>query len=246
MSDNARYDGPDLNVFAEAHNWYAYLARLYAPHLGHRVLEVGAGIGTITEKMAPYVANGVVGQWVCLEPDNDQSANLKAMIASGKLPAVCTVSNGLLADLPAHELFDLILYSDVLEHIEDDQGELLRAAEHLTPGGRLLVMSPAHNWLFSDLDRLARHFRRYTRSTLCAIAPPGLKLVDLKYLDSASMAASLANKLALRRGTPSPAQILLWDRGLVRISRWLDPLTCFRIGKSILAVWHNTKDEGKL
>jgi 2-polyprenyl-3-methyl-5-hydroxy-6-metoxy-1,4-benzoquinol methylase len=42
---------------------------------------------------------------------------------------------------------------DVLEHIEDDKSELARAVSHLRPGGRLVVLSPANQWLFSEFDR---------------------------------------------------------------------------------------------
>lgn len=45
--------------------------------------------------------------------------------------------------------FDTIIYIDVLEHIEDDREELNRAASHLRPGGHLIILSPAHQKLFT-------------------------------------------------------------------------------------------------
>ena len=86
----------------------------------------------------------------------------------------------------------------MLEHIEDDAAEVRRAAEALAPGGHLLALSPAQPWLFSPFDAEIGHFRRYTKKSFAALAPPGLTAVKLVYLDSVGMAASLANRLLLR------------------------------------------------
>ena len=57
---------------------------------------------------------------------------------------------------------------DVLEHVADDRA-LLRSLEvALLPGGRLYLTVPAHPWLWSEADRHAGHFRRYTRRSLGA------------------------------------------------------------------------------
>ncbi|RME30777.1 MAG: class I SAM-dependent methyltransferase, partial [Candidatus Zixiibacteriota bacterium] len=51
---------------------------------------------------------------------------------------------------------------DVIEHIEDDFGVLRDIHRFLRPGGRLYLTVPAFQWLWSDEDLLAGHFRRYT------------------------------------------------------------------------------------
>jgi SAM-dependent methyltransferase len=63
--------------------------------------------------------------------------------------------------------FDLILATDVIEHLEDDcraLGELHRVA---APGGRLVVTVPAYTWLWSQHDDSLHHQRRYTARRLC-------------------------------------------------------------------------------
>jgi hypothetical protein len=72
---------------------------------------------------------------------------------------------------------------------------------------------------------------------LLRLAPPHLKLVDVRMIDSFGLLASLANRLLLRSSMPSEGQILLWDRVLVPLSRVGDRLSFHRIGKSVLAVW---------
>jgi SAM-dependent methyltransferase len=55
---------------------------------------------------------------------------------------------------------------DVIEHIQDDREFLNTIRRHLQPDGRLYVTTPAFNWLWSNEDVLAGHFRRYTERGL--------------------------------------------------------------------------------
>ena len=58
-------------------------------------------------------------------------------------------------------------------------------------------------------------------------------------LDSVGFFASLANRLLLRSAQPSAAQIGLWDRVLVPMSRVFDRVGGFAFGKSVAVVWRN-------
>ena len=64
-----------------------------------------------------------------------------------------------------------------------------------------------------------------------------MKLKRAVYLDSCGLCASLGNRLLLQQNLPTANQILFWDRRLVPVSRILDPLLFFKVGKSILGVW---------
>ncbi|MBF0175418.1 MAG: methyltransferase type 12 [Magnetococcales bacterium] len=144
---------------------------------------------------------------------------------------------GTLADLQPHARFDCVLYIDVLEHIQCDQVELRRAASHLTrPGGRLVILSPAHNFLFTPFDTAIGHYRRYNRRSLTAILPQGMVIEKLRYLDSVGFFASVANRLLFRQSMPTSEQIRIWDRAMVPLSTWIDPALRYHLGKSILLV----------
>src|SRR5262249_21436916 len=132
------------------------------------------------------------------------------------------VRTGTLASLDQTEIFNTILYIDVLEHIKDDSAELARAAEHLAPGGHLVVLSPAHSWLFSRFDQAIGHFRRYTAKALEALTPAKLRVVKSYYLDSVGLLASAANRLLLAQSLPTARQIHCWDNFMVPCSRILD------------------------
>jgi len=222
----AAYAGTELELFQHARNWKAYYGGFIRPFLRGEVLEVGAGIGATTESLC----DGSQDRWVCLEPDAALARRIR------QLPPCCEVMTGTTASLPPGPLFDCILYIDVLEHIEDDRGELARAAALLRENGHLIVLAPAHQALYTPFDRAIGHHRRYNRRGLAAIMPQGLERIASYDLDSAGLFLSLGNRLLLRRSMPTLGQIELWDRRFVPISRRLDPLLRYRFGKSILEV----------
>lgn len=234
------YAGTELELFAGAVNWKRYLREQIAPYLGATVLEVGAGIGTTTKAFC----DGTARRWVCLEPDAKMAARIGEEVREGALPACCEPVAGTLGDLPDDERFETVLYVDVLEHVEDDRGELARAVARLAPGGHAVVLSPAHQWLFTPFDASIGHFRRYTKRSLAALEPPGATLVRARYLDAVGMLASLGNRLVLRSASPTREQIALWDRVMVRASRRVDAWLGFTLGKSVLAVWRKDNSQG--
>lgn len=228
-----RYVGKELDLFAAAVNWKTYTAQMLAGFVGGRVLEVGAGIGGNTR----FLHNPRVCEWTCLEPDPDLARRIEERITSGGLPRRCGIVRGTTASLDDAARFDTILYLDVLEHIADDGAELTRAGRLLSPGGHLVVLAPAHQFLFSPFDAAVGHYRRYNRAMLRALTPPDCRLETTLMLDSAGLFASLANRLVLSSPLPSPRQIAIWDRLLVPISRVVDRIAGCRIGKTIVAIW---------
>ena len=144
--------------------------------------------------------------------------------------------NGTLDDIDDALVFDTILYMDVLEHIEQDAEELEKAMHVLKPGVKIIILSPAHPFLFSEFDGAIGHFRRYSYQSLAGLCPRGMVVRDAKYLDSLGLLASFANRVMLRQSMPRLKQILFWDKVIVPVSRWIDPLLRYRVGKSVLVV----------
>jgi SAM-dependent methyltransferase len=66
----------------------------------------------------------------------------------------------------ADDTFDLVLATDVIEHIQDDASALNEIARVLKPGGLALITVPAFNSLWGLQDRVGHHYRRYRRSPL--------------------------------------------------------------------------------
>jgi SAM-dependent methyltransferase len=121
------------------------------------LLDVGGGNGRLTALLQD---RGVT--CALLEPGphairNAQAGGVRILINSALTEA--KFKDG---SFPAVGMFD------VLEHIEDDGACLKEVNRILKPGGRLILTVPAFMFLFSDFDREAGHFRRYTLSTLTA------------------------------------------------------------------------------
>ena len=230
------YGGEELELFALAVRWKAYIRENFAPFLGPRVLEVGAGFGAVTRALLHEKVN----RWTCLEPDVQLASRIACTVGDHPVRKRIEVVHGSTSDLIVGNRYDTVLYVDVLEHIEDDAAELRRAFDLLAEGGRLIVLSPAYNWLCSPFDSALGHYRRYTAKSLAAVAPISARCERLFYLDSVGLLVSLANKLLLRQSLPTRSQILLWDGTLIPLSRILDPLIAFRAGRSIVGIWRKT------
>jgi SAM-dependent methyltransferase len=227
-----QYEGGELEAFALATNWKQYLADQIRPFLGDDVVDVGAGLGQTALALGSREQ-----RWLLLEPDPTLAMEADRRVAAAGVLAHHEIRIGTLAVLGSNELFDSATYVDVLEHIEHDRAEVASVVRHLRPGGHLVVLCPAHQFLFTAFDASIGHYRRYNRSMMKALSPPGATLVRLRYLDGVGLSASLANKMFLRQSMPTAAQIRFWDRLLVPGSRWLDPVLGYAMGKSILAVW---------
>jgi protein-L-isoaspartate O-methyltransferase len=239
IPDHSPYVGKELELFEHAKNWKTYFSKKISPHLRGNVLEVGAGNGINTSFLIH--SNSTIQSWTCLEPDLElmnQAHSRDLTLVTG--PRVETI-HGTISNLDKNRLYDSILYLDVLEHIEDDAGELTQVCESLAKSGTLILLCPAHQHLFSLFDASIGHFRRYNSKLLEAAVPKTLDKVFLGYMDSVGYLASLANRLLLKQSLPSSSQIQIWDRLMVPLSKAIDPLLGYQFGKSILGIWKKPK-----
>jgi 2-polyprenyl-3-methyl-5-hydroxy-6-metoxy-1,4-benzoquinol methylase len=233
MSEASHYIGNELELFSHAHNWKGYYRKHLAPFIQGNVLEVGAGIGETTS----HLFNENVKTWLCLEPDASLARSIEKKIQEKKLPVHCHLQIGTTQSLNPDVLYDTIIYIDVIEHIEDDIREIDRAATLLKPGGHLIILVPAHQYLFSPFDKAIGHYRRYNKTILQKVIPANLQKKKLFYLDGLGFFASLANKWFLKKEYPTLQDVKFWDRVLVPISKIIDPCIGYSTGKSLIGVW---------
>jgi protein-L-isoaspartate O-methyltransferase len=231
--EDGKYIGKELELFEKAHHWKAYYGNILKPYLKGDVLEVGAGIGGTTTSLC----DGLQKTWLCLEPDEQLASHIQEKIDHKKIPSFCEVKSIYSNQLNVKALFNAILYMDVIEHIEHDDQELMVAYRHLKPGGALIVLVPAHQCLYTSFDKKIGHFRRYSKKRLQQAVPKELKKEKLLYLDSVGLSASLANKLLLHSPMPNEKQIKVWDNYMIPLSRFIDPIFGYTLGKSVLGVW---------
>jgi hypothetical protein len=66
--------------------------------------------------------------------------------------------------------------------------------------------------------------------------------VRLRYLDTIGLLASAGNRFLLSSAMPNARQISLWDRVMLPVSKLVDPILRYRVGKTVIAVWR--RDDG--
>jgi SAM-dependent methyltransferase len=211
---------------AGARNYNAWLLERSEPYLGVRVLDVGAGLGTFTDAVAGD------REVVALEPNSDYAMRLGERFAGR--PNV-TVVEGDTSSADVGAAFDSVLCFNVLEHIVDDAGALASFAAALEPGGRLLLVVPAHPFLYGRIDRALDHARRYRRGELRAkLTGAGFAVDVLEYVNPVGALGWLVWGRILRHDRVPAEPLRAYDL-LVPLLRLLDhaPLP---VGLSLWAV----------
>jgi SAM-dependent methyltransferase len=109
-------------------------------------------------------------------------------------------------DLPSNS-FDVVLLTDVLEHIEDDVRSAETALRLVQPGGIVVATVPAYQWLYAPRDTQHQHVRRYSKEQFRALwALDVAEIVLLSHyntlLFAPAMAMRLASKYLVDEGTP--------------------------------------------
>jgi SAM-dependent methyltransferase len=169
-----------------------------------RILDYGCGTGGNTSAYAP------LGEVVGIEPDRGAVA-----LAGARGGArFCRASGTQLPFRPA--VFDAVVASDVLEHIEDDRAAVAEVVRVLKRGGSFIFSVPAHPWLFSEHDAALLHFRRYTRPALrCLLEGGGLEIRRLSYWNAALFPMVCLHRLVGRKRSEGQA------RSDTRATPWL-------------------------
>ena len=192
------------------------------------VIEIGAGCGSFTKNYYRSEIKNIV------LTEKDQ-LNLKNLHNKFKKNLNIKISD--LSIDKIDEKFDTILYLHVLEHIKEDIKELENAKEKLNNDGHLVIMVPAHQKIYGNLDKAVGHFRRYEKDFFKDNLLD-LKLINLKYLDSMGYILYFLNKIFFRNETfPSKFKIFLWDKIFTPISTIVDFITNYKFGKCIVAVY---------
>jgi 2-polyprenyl-3-methyl-5-hydroxy-6-metoxy-1,4-benzoquinol methylase len=222
----------DLERLGTARHFFDWVLDEFGPYLRGRVLEVGAGIGTITRSLVERYPDVSI---VALEPAENVHRELASFAA---LEQRVVVHRQTLADWTPDKCFDAVLYLNVLEHIDDDARELHLAAAALCPGGSLLVFGPALQWLYSELDYQAGHYRRYSLRRLRELAvSAGLEVVSLRYFDVLGVPPYYLVYRLLRRDDISGSTLWGYDRIAVPLSRKLQRVVGHPpLGKNVILI----------
>ena len=223
----SKYTGSELESFQNASNWKRYWSSFIESCPSGSGLEVGAGIGSNYDYLSPKTRHLTL-----LEPDETFFSTKLSFLAKNN--SNLKVINGTLDTLNVDMRFDAIYYIDVLEHIEFDYRELFLASQFLNLNGSIYILVPAHQILFSKFDYSVGHFRRYNVSSISRIIPSNCELVEIRYLDCIGALMSLINKAILKANNVNVRTVNFWDRFLIPLSKFIDRLINYKIGKSLM------------
>lgn len=209
------YGSHILATLQGARRFNKWMADTIRPFVGDRVLEIGAGIGTLTSQFIPrttYVATDI----------NPHYLHYLRSYAVGK--PYLTVAK---ADATSPEdfadfagRFDTVLLINVLEHVPDPRIALRNVFEALEPGGRAVILVPQHPWLHNSLDVALEHRERYTVEGLTrSLEEAGLVVETAFDFNRTSVPNWYLNGTLLKRRQFSRVQLKMLELAMPLISR---------------------------
>ena len=220
-----------------ADNYTSWILSRLEPFIGKRVLEVGLGHGAYRRHLPPLEFYAGI--------DIDADAVEEARRQYPNDVFFCgDVADGTIVRRLNGASVDTVLCVNVLEHIEDDARAIREMISTLSIGGHLLLFLPAFEALFSDMDRLAGHWRRYSRGDLSRLVS-GLRarVVVGEYFNPIGGVGWWTNKFVKHDSLDDASinrQIAVFDRWIVPISKLLDPLTRSVFGQSLICAIEKT------
>jgi SAM-dependent methyltransferase len=228
-----RIDPTFSSAIADARNYMEWIVNSLQPYFGKDILEVGVGHGSYCEYLAKF------GRYrgIDIDPENVANSARRYPDRSFALADIC--SEQFRSSYPPGSV-DTIVCCNVIEHIEDDRRAVSSMSRALSPGGHLLLLVPAHQQLYGDLDRLAGHFRRYNKSLMLnAVSDSQVDILSLRYFNPVGGIAWWVNSFARHRSLDDSAvnaQIRIFDKYVLPISKLVDPLTRGFFGQSMICV----------
>ena len=200
--------------------YVAWITRLLRPYLGDTVLEIGAGIGTISARLMARRVRYVAGE---KEPLYLHALRNRFL----RTPSVSVVR----LDPEKAEDFaqiaepvDTALCLNELEYLEDPAKAVANTAAVIKPGGRMLVLAPQGHVLYGPVDQEMAHKRRFRRSELRELLErAGLEVEKTHELNKISAPAWWLQGKVLRRRRISKFMLKLFDK-TVWLWRLIDPI----------------------
>jgi glycosyltransferase involved in cell wall biosynthesis len=212
------YGSHILHSLERAQRLNRWMTDTIAPHVGSRVLEIGAGIGNITGSLIPrdrYLVTDINPHYI----DYLHSFAMgKPYLEVQPLDLMDTARFEALAGQ-----FDTVVCLNVLEHVSDPLRALSNIRLALAPGGRVVLYVPQHQHLYSTLDEVLGHRCRYDEGTLRReLGASGFELEHLQQFNRFGKAGWWLNGKVLKKRVFSRVQLKLFNL-LVPLLRRVDP-----------------------
>lgn len=226
-----------LETIAKAHRFNRWMYETVAKQLiPGNVLEVGSGIGNISREFlnAGYeLTVSDIRENYCgyLEENLESFANLDDIV---RLDLVHPDFEQEYADSLGK--FDNLFALNVIEHIEDDVLALKNCKKLLRPGGRMVILVPAYQFLYNTFDENLYHFRRYTRNSMKEVfQKSGFSISSAFHFNFIGIFGWFFSGSILKKETIPSGQMDLYNK-LVPVFRIIDQIVLKQVGLSVVVV----------
>lgn len=239
MYKNDEYGSHILVSLEKMRRFNLWMGRTLAPYLGNSVLEIGAGIGTLTSQFIPrefYLAADINPSYL---------SYLRAYSIGKPYLRVRRIDAGVPGDFAGLEGgFDTVLMINILERVPDEQTALGNIRSSLIPGGRAVILVPQNPALYGTLDRALDYRERYTRESLQqGLERAGFRIERIVDFNRFSVPGWWLNGKILRRKTFSRLQLKMLQITMPLLRR-IDKAFPWR-GLSLIAVAVKPECDGK-
>jgi len=211
----------------------------FQKYIGDRVLEIGCGLGNLTLyllKDTKYILS------TDIKPEAVVFAKkrLSNFLENKNLRIECL--DILNEDPKKYSGFDTIILFNVLEHIRNDLEAIRKCHNILSPtSGKLLLLVPAHKFLYGTLDEESGHWMRYSKKDIINLAyNSNFKIIDLFPFNFIGAVGWFINYCLLKRkntnNDESSLQMTFYNRFFVKPSIYIESRIRPLIGLSYIAI----------
>jgi len=226
------YEGNDLEALTNMQRYRELITSYFRPYLAGEAIEIGAGIGNMAHHITPHVSSLQL-----VEPSPNLIGALKARFADDETVSVINKDFNQIIFTTQEKSFDCVILVNVLEHIEDDELALKECFRILRPGGKLFLFVPALPCLYSNLDKIVGHFRRYTKAEfLGKVKCAGFRVELASYFDFLGIFPWFLLNTIGGATKFNPMLVDFYDKFFVPLTRWVEAQFKIQIGKNLIAV----------
>jgi len=214
-------------------NYTRWMYEQFAPYLHGDMLEVGCGVGSFTKVITENAnCNSLYSIDISESAINFvKNQNLKRAVKFECIDLL-NVSGA----------YDFILCMNVMEHVQDHNAFFSKLISLLKPGGNLFLLVPSHQFLYSDFDRAAGHFKRYAKADLESLPIGNSKMLERYYFNPiGALGYWFVYKIMKKNPQEKPGEIDVFDKYVVPISKLLFPKGA-PVGISLIAVFQKNKE----
>lgn len=222
-----------LLLLSERYNYNHWIYNNIQNFIGHNILEVGAGIGNITDFII------FRNKLTLIDIDQSYVDYLNAKY-SFRNRSNFNVFKADIQNIDSSSLaaatYDTVICLNILEHLENDRKAVENMISLLQPGGQLIILVPALNILYGSMDVSFGHHRRYNKKQLNTLVEgQNLDIVKFYYLNFLGLFGWLINGRILKKTELPENQTKIFDK-LVPFLGFAENIIKPPVGQSLILI----------